>query len=250
VLADEGKSASTINQTLVAIGEAHKLAGAPDPTGNRIVAEVWQGIRRTIGTAPIRPATPLLVPQLESILEALPSKLIGVRDRALLLIGFAAALRRSELVAIDMEDLTRTPEGYVLKIRRGKTDQTGKGAVVGIPTGKEGTCPVVAIETWLEESGIVNGAVFRSIDRWENIGERLSPIDVARAVQNAVKRAGASPKGFSGHSLRAGLATAAARQGKSTFAIKRQGRWASSQTLDRYVREAELFDGNAVEGIL
>jgi integrase len=125
----------------------------------------------------------------------------------------AAALRRSELVAIDMEDLTRTPEGYVLKIRRGKTDQTGKGAVVGIPTGKEGTCPVVAIETWLEESGIVNGAVFRSIDRWENIGERLSPIDVARAVQNAVKRAGASPKGFSGHSLRADLAADAPQQG-------------------------------------
>jgi len=259
VLADEGKSASTINQTLVAISEAHKLAAAPDPTEDRIVTEVWKGIRRTIGTAPIRPATPLLVPQIESILSTLPNKLIGTRDRALILLGFAGALRRSELVKVDVEDLTRTDEGFILRlggrdsagnIRRDKTNQTGNVVNIGIPLSKGETCPVTAIESWLAESGILNGALFRSVDRWGNIGERLSPIDVARAVQNAVKRSGKSSKGYSGHSLRAGLATEAAKKGKSTFAIKRQGRWASSQTLDRYVRDAELFEGNAVDGVL
>lgn len=241
--AKNGTSASTLSQGIVAIREAHRLAGAAEPV-DRHVQEVWKGIRRKIGTASA-PSDPLTIDLLRPILAAMPGTLRGIRDGAMLAIGFHGAFRRSELVGLDVEDLKWSNKGLVIKIRRSKTDQEGKGQTVGIPTGDA----IERLTTWLKRASIDKGAIFRTVDQWNHIRGRLDGRDVARAVKNAVARIGGDAPEFSGHSLRSGLATSAAAAGKHLHAIKRQGRWKSSQTLDRYIREADLFSDNASEGL-
>jgi integrase len=173
----------------------------------------------------------------------------AVRDRALLLIGFAGAFRRSELVALDVGDVSFRAEGIVLTVRRSKTDQEGAGADVAIASGENpATCPVRALRAWLELRGDA-GALFVSVDRYGRLGGRLGGGDVARIVKRTAQRAGLDAARYSGHSLRAGLATAAARQGRGDRSIMRQGRWASRTMVDRYVRVASLFNDNASDGI-
>jgi site-specific recombinase XerD len=146
----------------------------------------------------------------------------SLRDRALLLVGFAAALRRSELVALDLTDLRPVPEGLVLTLRRSKTDPDGAGTEVALPHGQHAlTCPVRALQTWLEAAGIAAGAVFVSVTKGgRTTTTRLSDRDVARMVKAAAAAAGYDPTGFAGHSLlRAGFATSATRAGVPEHAI-------------------------------
>ncbi len=235
---------ATLTRRLTSIAKAHSTAGHPNPatTQHAVVAETLQGIRRTLGTA--QPGkSPLLTADLIQVLAHLPSCLAGVRDRALLLVGYTGGLRRSELAALTVDDLAWVPEGAVLTLRRSKTDQAGQGRKVAIPRGAHAaTCPVSALGQWLEAAGIVSGALFREVDRHGKVGELgIHRDSVGGILKRAVARAGFDPAGFAGHSLRAGFATQAARNGASAFDIMRQTGHRSITTVSRYVRDAQIF---------
>lgn len=249
--ADEGGSVASLAQALAAISEAHSTLGHPSPRKAPEVREVWKGIRRRLGSAPRRRVAPVIVDELRQLAGVLPDTRIGRRDRALLTVGFAAALRRAELVALDAEDLRFTADGLEVLVRKSKTDQEGEGALVGVPFGSDrATCPVRSVRAWLEEAAITEGPVFRAISRHGRLGRRLSDRDVARIVKRTALRAGLDPASYAGHSLRAGLATSAAKAGKRDRAIMKQGRWRSRAMVDRYVRDATLIDDdNAAAGI-
>ena len=247
--AEEGKKVATLAQALAAISEAHHFGSYPSPRESAMVRETWKGIRRKLGVAPRRVA-PVLVRDLRAMVSALPGGLRGLRDRALLTIGFAGALRRSELVTLRVEDVAFQDDGLVITIRRSKTDQEGLGHTVGLPFGSDPlTCPVRALREWLRTSSIAEGLIFRSVSRHGHLGEALHGRDIARIIKNVTKAAGLDSSTYSGHSLRAGLATSAAHAGKADRSIMNQGRWKSRAMVDRYVRDANLFRDNAASGI-
>jgi integrase len=170
----------------------------------------------------------------------------GQRNRALLLLGFAGAFRRSELVALDVEDLEFQRNGVVVTLRRSKTDQEGESRRIGVPYGSsELTCPVRALQGWLELGAIIEGPVFRAVDRHGNLGGQLGDHAVARLVKEHAVLVGLDPTRYAGHSLRAGLATSAADGGASDRAIMRQTGHRSAAMVNRYVREGRLFRDNA-----
>ncbi len=247
--ADDGRRVATLARSLAAITWAHKAAGLASPVREAAVREVLKGIRRTRGVAQ-RQAAPLLPGQLRTMVAALPQDLRGARDRALLLLGFAGAFRRSELVALDVEDLAAVDGGLEVTIRRSKTDQEGRGRKVGVPRGGEpATCPVRAVRTWLDAGGLSTGPVFRRI-RGAGVGaERLRPYEVVRSVKRAAEAAGLDASLLSGHSLRAGLVTAAAKAGKPAHVIMKQTGHRSVAMVNRYTRDADLFSDNAAKGI-
>jgi len=249
--ADAGRKPATIGLDLAAIGEAHRLAGHPSPTTAPAVSVVLAGIRRTLGVAQERKA-PLLAGDLCRALEFLPAGLLGQRDAALLLVGFAGAFRRSELVGLNAEDLAFSAEGLTITLRRSKTDQEGEGRAVALPYSvNPKACPVRVLRAWLEAAGITAGPVFRGVNRHGTAGQAaLTGRAVAMVVKRSAKAAGLDPSRFSGHSLRAGFATAAAKRGKSERAIMRQTGHKSVAMLHRYIREAELWSDNAAAGLL
>jgi integrase len=161
--------------------------------------------------------------------------------------GFAGAFRRSELVALDVDDVTDTDDGLRIVVRRSKADQEGAGEVVGLPYGSNpDTCPVRAWRAWLEISGITGGPAFRAINnRGQMSDRRLTAETVAEVVKRHVKAAGYDPADFAGHSLRAGFATEAFGQGVPEFSVMRHGRWKSSTSMRGYIREGSLFRDNA-----
>jgi integrase len=169
---------------------------------------------------------PAVTAELRAMVAALPGDLRGARDRALLLVGFAAALRRSELVALDRCDVAETAEGLVVTLRRSKTDQEGQSRKIGVPYGSNpATCPVRALRAWTEIAGVVDGPLFVTVDRSGRPGTaRASDRAVARAVQRAAQGAGLDRARYAGHSLRAGLATSAAAAGASERSIMAQTR--------------------------
>lgn len=178
------------------------------------------------------------------------SRLSSLTDRALLLLGFAGAFRRSELAALDVEDLKETEEGLRITIRHSKTDQEGRGAVTAIPWGRV-ACPVEAIKAWLHVAGITNGPVFRPIAKGERLLEsRLTARSVANIVKIHAARAELDPAQFAGHSLRSGFLTSAAAHGASIFKMADQSRHKSMDTLRGYVRDAEIFKDHAGKGLL
>lgn len=247
--AKAGRKVATLALALASIVAAHRRADHPSPRSSRVVREVWAGIRRDLGVAQRR-AAPAVVDEIRAMVDALPATLSGQRDRALLVLGFAGAFRRSEIVALDVADLAFTTDGLVVTVRRSKTDQVAAGETVGLPYGANpATCPVRSVRAWLDAAGIVEGVAFRSVDRHGRVGGALDGRDVARIVKRSAEGAGLDASGYSGHSLRAGLATTAATVGKGDRAIMRQGRWRSRAMVDRYVREASLFRENAAGGI-
>ena len=238
---------STLALRLAAITQAHRLAGQRLDTGHAAIRETLKGIRRTHGTAPQKKAAAEV-----SVLQDMIRELAredgprAVRNRALLLIGFAAALRRSELVALDVDDVTFVQEGAVLTLRRRKTDQAGVGTLIAIPHGTGRTCPVEALRTWLDTAGITEGPIFRSINRHGQISDkRLSDRAVANVVQEAARVAGHDPGLFGGHSLRSGFATSAARAGVPEAQIQNQTGHRSLPVLRSYIRRGNLFVDNA-----
>jgi integrase len=239
---------ATLTRRLAAISKCHSAAGHESPASlkHAAVSEVLKGIRRTKGTAPAC-KSPLLVGQLKAALRDSREDLHGIRDRALLLVGFAGAFRRSELVSLDLADIAFTDDGLVVNLRRSKTDQEGEGRKVGIPHGsKPQTCPVRALRAWLEAAGISEGPAFRSVTRHGRIGTAaLSGRAVALIVKGAAELAGLDASAFAGHSLRAGLATSAAAAGASERSIMDQTGHKSVQMVRRYIREGSLFRDNA-----
>lgn len=249
-IADRAQTLSphTIGRRLVAIGRAHTSQGFVDPTKTDLVRTVMRGIRRTHGT-PQRQASPLTKRDLLTILPA-PTDLRSKRDRALVLLGFASALRRSELIALDVDDINFVERGLVVSLRRSKTDQTGKCRKIGVPYGHTSVCPVSAFKDWLQHAAITEGPVFRSIGKGgTRLHGRLTAQSVSLVLRRLAKTATLALPALSAHSLRAGLVTSAAQAGIPAYKIQEQTGHRSLDMLHRYIRDANLFDNNAA-GIL
>src|SRR5712671_920437 len=179
-----------------------------------------------------------------------PDNLAGLRDRALLLLGFAGAFRRSELVALDVADLEETEDGFKINIRRSKTDQESQGVTIAIARGVT-TCPVKAIKAWLQAAGISEGPLFRPVAKGGRLGtERLTDQSVCSIVKAYAERIGLNATDFGAHSLRAGFLTSAARRGASVFKMRDVSRHKSMDVLQAYVRDADLFQNHAGAGLL
>lgn len=238
--------ASTLRRSLLVIGKVHKIRGVANPKDDERVRRTWRGLLRTIGEAQTQ-KSPLLMDDLRRIMVALPNTLAGHRDRAIVLLGFAGAMRRSELVSLDVSDLELTKEGLVVVLHRSKTDQTGKGRRIGIPYGQnEQTCPVRCVQQWISRAKISEGPLFRKINRFGRVEvNRLVPYSVALIVKNAFHLIGKNPGRFGGHSLRAGLATSAAMAGVEERSIQEQTGHKSLKTLRNYIRDGSLFRNNA-----
>lgn len=239
---------SSLARRITTINRAHQAAGQRSPATmqNAVVSEVWKGIKRRKGTAQ-HGKKPFLTPDLRRIIAGLPQDLQGLRDRALLLAGFAGGFRRSELAALRVADLETAPDGIIVRLGRSKTDPEGQGRAVGLPYGSDPqTCPVRALRTWLDRAGITAGPLFRAVDRLGRVRELpLHPDSVGYLVKRAATRIGLESAGYAGHSLRAGLATQAAMNGASEMDIMKQTGHRSLATVRKYIREGSLFRGNA-----
>lgn len=247
---EEGAKASTLGRRLAAIRYAHKLASLPTPTDAEAVKATLRGIRRTIGAAKVKKA-PAVTSRIKAMAAACSASLAGKRDRALLLLGFGGAFRRSELVALDVEHLEETSEGLLVLIAKSKTDQDAEGVTIAVARGSSEACPVAALRDWLDAAGIEAGPVFRPINKAGVVSaERLTDRSVANIVKAYAGLAGLDEKLFSGHSLRRGFLTSAAAAGKSIFRMMDVSRHKSVDTLRGYVQEAELFKEHAGAGLL
>lgn len=238
-LADAGRKVSTIERALSGIASRHRTAGLPWPKGQPQIREVLAGIRRRLGSAPARKA-PVGDADLAAIVATFGADLDGLRNRAIVTLGWFGAFRRAELAALAVSDVTFTADGLVVRIRRSKTDQDGHGSEKGIPyAGTPSLCPVRALRAWLDAAGIVEGSLLRASGR-----------TVARVVQRAARAAGLDATRFGGHSLRAGFATTAAKKGKTLDAIMRQTGHRSERVARGYIRHATLFVDNAAAGLV
>jgi integrase len=234
----------TLSRRLVAIGRAHTTLGHPNPCRTEIVRTTLRGIWRVYGR-PQRQVQPAIR---EDVLAMLPHMIgmRGIRDRALILIGFAGAFRRSELVSLEHDDVAFVKEGLTLMLRRSKTDQLGEGRKIAIPFARSHACPVKALTNWLDHAEIQSGPLFRSVSKGGDIGTvALSAQSVAAIVKQYARKAGLNAENYSGHSLRAGLITSAAKAGVSSWKIRQQTGHKSDAMLHRYIRDADLFEGNA-----
>lgn len=249
-IADRGRAVSTIERRLATISQAHQLAGHPSPTKDAAVREVLKGIRRVHGCAPSRKKA-VTVAEMRGLVATCDSSPQGRRDRALLLVGFLAGLRRSELVALEREDIQIEDEGLRIRIRKSKTDQDSEGREVGVPVGTRAeTCPVLALTAWLQISGIIQGPVFQSLRRGGRpTGCGLSGNAVACLIKERAMQAGLDPEKFAGHSLRSGFCTSAARCGASEREIARTTGHRSLRILRVYIQAGNLFEENAAKRI-
>lgn len=238
-------SIATLCRWLVSIRKAHTMQGFSDPTKSDLVKLTLKGIKRVHGN-PQKQASPLLKEDLIVLLSHCPDTIKGKRDAALLLLGFCGALRRSELVAVKLADLEFNSQGLVLTIVRSKVDQEGYGRKVGIPNGRGKICPVRSLHSWLVHSSARNEFIFRAISKGGAISDRgLSDRAVSDIIKYYAKKAGLSPEKYSGHSLRAGLATSAAQHGIPSWKIRQQTGHSSDSMLARYIRDGNLFENNA-----
>jgi integrase len=239
----------TLSRRLVAIGRVHTALGHPNPCRADLVTTTLRGIWRIHGR-PQRQVRPILREDLLAMLPHMTSTR-GIRDRALILIGFAGGFRRSELVALHHDDVAFVKEGLTVLVRKSKTDQGGAGRRVAIPFARSHACPVKALTAWMDHAGIVCGPLFRIVNKGGVIGGAgLSPQSVASIVKEYAGRAGLHADSYSGHSLRAGLITSAAIAGVSSWKIRQTTGHRSDAMLQRYIRDAEIFEGNAAACVL
>jgi len=249
-LAQIGRKTAGIKLALPAISQAHKTTGYSSPRGDAAVRLVWAGIRRQLGTATDKKDA-ITIPILQSLVRVTPPhKLIGARDRAIVLLGFASSFRRSEIASLRAEDITDDTNGLRVVLRRSKSDQEGRGREVGIPYGSNPqTCPVRALRAWKEASGIEAGPIFVGMKHGKLSDAAMNDAAVARLLKKYAKRAGLNYARIAGHSLRAGLVTAAAQAGKPEHVIMQQTGHRDVATLRGYIRRATLFEDNAAAGI-
>jgi len=245
----ETASAHTITRRVVGIGRAHVSQGYVDPAKTDLVRTVLRGVRRVKGSAQRR-VSPLLKADVLAI-AAQTQGMKGIRDRALVLLGFAAALRRSELVALDFADIEFVREGLIVHLRKSKTDQIGEGRKIGVPWGRTSACPVKAVENWLQTAQIESGPIFRPVNRaGQVLCNQLHSQSIALVLKDYAKRVGLNPDNISGHSLRSGLVTSAIQAGVGVHKIQQQTGHRSVEMLARYIRDAGLFESNASGAVL
>jgi len=255
------RKVSTIRRRVAALVHYHRAEGHELDVHDRVLRDTWAGIRRTYGRAPSAKRA-AVTEFLRLLVASCPTDtLLGLRDRALLLVGFAGCFRRAELVALDVADCAFNQEGVFLMLNRSKTDQEGSGSEKAVPFGAhQETCPVRALTTWLEAAGITSGPVFRRVTRHGTVlPKRLLSESVALVVKRAVSAAQAEaieqgnrwladtldPARYAGHSLRAGFITSAAAAGVSESDIMRQSGHRRADTLRKYIRHATAFRHNA-----
>jgi len=245
--------AQTLKRRLTAIKHWHTYQGFPDPTSHPLIRKTLSGISRIHGK-PTTKAAALTVDQLRIISTFWKNgdNLSSLRNRALILIGFFGAFRRSELVAINWEDIHFQDEGITIMISRSKTDQSGEGQTCAIPYGRGELCPVTALQQWQMISKLQYGPVFRAINKHQQIQNlALTPLSVNQILKKvALETQLPHPENFSGHSLRRGFATAASTKGVPMVAIMRQGRWRHEGTVYGYIEEGQRFTDNAANTLL
>jgi site-specific recombinase XerD len=252
--ADAGVKPGTLTRRVAAIRFAHVVAGVEPPTSSEAVRRTMKGIRRKKGTKPARKA-PATAERLLAMVSHIPiDTLGGLRDRALLLLGFAGAFRRSELAALEVHHLDISHKGLRVTVERSKTDQEQEGAVVAVARGAV-ACPVAAVSAWLAVAQITAGPVFRTITKAKGGGRRvldraLTPYTIGEIVKQYAGRAGFDPAAFGGHSLRAGFLTSAAARGKALDRMMAVSRHKKVDTVMTYIRRAKDFEDHAGSGLL
>ncbi len=247
--------ASTLTRRLAAIASAHTMLGKDSPTRSPLIRATLRGIRRVHGSSQ-KQAKPLTPQLLRVILRSRHGECPWrqIRDRALLLTGFAGGFRRSELAQITPRDLTFSRKGVSITLRHSKTDPAGKGRVVALPSSGGSLCPVNALRAWLTRlrsncPDAEGKALFRRIDRYGHLGGPLGAAAVGPILQKRLALCGMASTGFSAHSLRAGLVTSAALAGVPIWSIQRQTGHRSEAMVHRYIRGLTPFQANAFGAI-
>jgi len=250
-MADNQKKMATIEVARAAVIHEMRERRYAWDSKHRDLTGTLEGLRRRLGVRPTK-KEPLEDRELRALSAVCSGgKLLDLRDRAMLLVGWVGAFRRSEVVSLDVADATFREEGLMILLRRSKTDQTGVGYEKPLPFSSEAeVCPVRALKAWLAAAGIEEGALFRRLGRGNQLGARLSDQGVANVVKARCKQAGLDPRLFSGHSLRAGFATTAADKDRPIDGIMRQGAWKTPSVAMGYVRRKNLFKKNAAAGLL
>ena len=245
---------STLKRRMVSISAFHKLKGFYLDMKHPIIIENLLAIRRKYGSYQIG-KKPLLINNLKLIINVIDTiivnKLKQLRDKSLILVGFAGGFRRAELVSINFEDLEFTEEGLKINIKKSKTDQFGEGMIKGIPYFQNKMyCPVANLKKWLEISKITTGPIFKRFSKGLSLtNKRLTDQSVALIIKEYLNLAGIDNKNFSGHSLRSGFATVAADSGADERSIMAMTGHKSSQMVRRYIKEANIFKNNALNKI-
>ena len=232
---------STLKRRLASISVIHKLSGHYIDTKHPMITENLMGIKRVKGTHQ-KAKKPILINELKSIINVIDkdkNEEKRLKNRALILIGFAGGFRRSELVEILYEDIDFVDEGVKIFVRRSKTDQAGEGMTKGIPYfSNPEYCPVVSLKNWLKKSEIKSGKIFDISDK-----------SVALTIKKYAAIAGLDSRKYSGHSLRSGFATSAAELGAEERSIMAMTGHKTTQMVRRYIQEANLFKNNALNKI-
>ncbi|SFM43217.1 site-specific integrase [Nitrosomonas communis] len=240
---------ATLTRRLASLSKIHKIKQWPNPISTELVRSTFRGIRNQHGVKQ-RQVAPAIKEDIVAMAANLQG-IKGIRDKALLLIGFAGAFRRSELASLQVSDIEFVQQGVLIHLRRSKTDQAGQGRKIAIPYARGILCPVIALREWLQHSGITEGPIFRNINRHGQIGtQMISPQSIALVIKERAKVAGLDFTQYSGHSLRAGLVTSAAQAGVSSWKIRQQTGHKSDAMLQRYIRDANIFTDNAAGGVL
>ena len=247
---------STLRRRLVSIGVIHRLKGHYLDMKHPIIIENLMGIKRKKGSYQ-KGKKPILINHLKLMIEAIDkdtSDETGIRklrDKTIILLGFAGGFRRIELISIDFEDLEFVSEGVKIFIRKSKTDQFGEGMIKGLPYfTSQKYCPVWHLKKWLEISEIKSGPIFRRFSKGLNLGKnRLTDQSVALFLKKHLSNAGIENKNYSGHSLRSGFATVTAESGADERSIMAMTGHKTTQMVRRYIKEANLFKNNALNKI-
>ena len=245
---------STIKRRLVSIGVLHKIKGHYLDTKHPVIIENFMGIKRLKGVNQ-KGKKPLLINDLKQIIDEINKQdepeIKKLRNKALLLLGFAGGFRRGELISLDLEDLEFVFEGVKINIKRSKTDQFGEGFTKGIPHFENYLyCPVKNLKNWLNISKIKKGPVFVRFSKGSKLtDERLTDQSVALIIKDCIKKTGINSANYSGHSLRSGFATSAAEAGAEERSIMAMTGHKSTEMVRRYIKEANLFKNNALSKI-
>ncbi|MBB3189426.1 site-specific integrase [Halomonas cerina] len=243
-----GKKPATLERYLNSLHMWHRYMALPSPVKHMAVRAVMRGIRRSAGIRQ-KEAPPLLLDDLQRLLDHIDrSTLLGKRDSALFALCFHGAFRRSEVVALYLEDMQWETRGVILGLRRSKTNQEGLHETKPIlrAPAQVRYCPVRLLEAWLAASGIQRGAVFRSVGPAGRLGAgRMSDPALYQRLMRHLAAADMADRGFTPHSFRAGFITEAHRQGKSDRAIKRISGHRSQRTFERYIRHTDDFEDHA-----
>lgn len=232
----------TLSRRLAGIGWCHKVRGAADPTKGPAIRSLLRSVRRNLGVAPVNRKAALTPDQLVTMLDLCPNTLAGKRDRALLALGWAAALRRSELVALTVEDIEYVQGGVHLHIRRSKTDQPGEGQTIALPDRpRDRIRPVREVRAWLKAARIKSGPIFCRVNKSGRLQAPLDGGSVGTIVKKYAGLAGFDADTLGGHSLRVGFVTAAAATGASAAEMANVTRHSDMNVLFGYIRTANLI---------